>query len=96
MRTWMRKIYCPKTRNTMILAMHKRTRLGCEDVIKKAIKSCKVPDVVQYIHRQWALWARQHSPLLLQVTTTNPLESYHSEELATKSSRSITAGKLGL
>src|SRR5207245_1188156 len=29
--------------------------------------------------QQWALWARQHSPLLLQVTTTNPLESYHSE-----------------
>ncbi|CAG8728866.1 13621_t:CDS:2, partial [Rhizophagus irregularis] len=29
--------------------------------------------------QQWALWARQHSPLLLQVTSTNPLESYHSE-----------------
>ncbi|CAG8649939.1 1040_t:CDS:1, partial [Dentiscutata heterogama] len=28
---------------------------------------------------KYALWARQHSPLLLQVTTTNPLESYYSE-----------------
>ncbi|RHZ83539.1 hypothetical protein Glove_91g5 [Diversispora epigaea] len=28
---------------------------------------------------QESLWARQHSPLLLQVTTTNPLESYYSE-----------------
>ncbi|RHZ76932.1 hypothetical protein Glove_187g66 [Diversispora epigaea] len=28
---------------------------------------------------QWALWARQYSPLLLQVTSTNALESYHSE-----------------
>ncbi|CAB5210279.1 unnamed protein product [Rhizophagus irregularis] len=27
---------------------------------------------------KWALWTQQHSPLLLQVTTTNPLESYHS------------------
>ncbi|KAG9062263.1 hypothetical protein KI688_006595 [Linnemannia hyalina] len=43
------------------------------------------PDVIKCIRRyskntkQWALWARQHSPLLLQVTTTNPLESYLSE-----------------
>ncbi|GBC09883.1 hypothetical protein RclHR1_00920001 [Rhizophagus clarus] len=29
--------------------------------------------------RTKALWARQHSPLLLQVTSTNPLESYHNE-----------------
>jgi hypothetical protein len=26
---------------------------------------------------QWALYARQHSPLLLQVTTTNPVEAWH-------------------
>ncbi|PKK73282.1 hypothetical protein RhiirC2_776253 [Rhizophagus irregularis] len=28
---------------------------------------------------KWGLWARQHSPLLLQVTSTNSLESFHSE-----------------
>lgn len=43
-----------------------------------------VQDVVKTVKRysknieEWAVWARQHSPLLLQVTTTNPLESYHS------------------
>ncbi|GES76067.1 hypothetical protein GLOIN_2v1776807 [Rhizophagus clarus] len=41
---------------------------------------------------QWALWARQHSPLLLQVTTTNPLESYHSE---LKKSTSLKYGLIG-
>jgi hypothetical protein len=86
MRAWLRKIYHPPTRNQMVLAMHKRTRIGCEDVIRNAIATCPVPDVARYITRnyannteRWALWARQHSPLLLQVTTTNPLESYHSE-----------------
>ncbi|CAG8800746.1 2947_t:CDS:2, partial [Cetraspora pellucida] len=28
---------------------------------------------------KWALWAHQHSFLLLQITTTNPLELYHSK-----------------
>src|SRR5262249_46260804 len=27
---------------------------------------------------RWGLYARQHSPLLLQVTSTNPVESFHS------------------
>ncbi|PKK56629.1 hypothetical protein RhiirC2_858535 [Rhizophagus irregularis] len=39
---------------------------------------------------EWALWARQHSPLLLQVTSTNPLESYHSEI------KRLTSSKHGL
>ena len=86
MRTWLSKIYHPKTREKMILAMHKRIQIGCEEIIQQAINRCPVPAVQQYIARnyqtntqRWALWARQHSPLLLQVTTTNPLESYHSE-----------------
>ncbi|CAG8785124.1 958_t:CDS:1, partial [Gigaspora rosea] len=59
-----------------------RTRPGCEKLIQQAIEECPVPNIQQYIQRnyfkntdQWALWSWQHSPLLLQVTTTNPLES---------------------
>jgi hypothetical protein len=86
MRTWMSKIYEKKTRQKMLHAMHKRTRIGCESLIQEAINECANPTIKKYILRnytknthQWALWARQHSPLLLQVTSTNALESYHSE-----------------
>jgi hypothetical protein len=86
MRTWMTRIYDKKTRDIMIAAMHKRTRIGCEQLVQDAINKCAVPAIQNYIKRnymkntqKWALWARQHSPLLLQVTSTNPLESYHSE-----------------
>ncbi|CAB4379012.1 unnamed protein product [Rhizophagus irregularis] len=86
MRTWMSKIYDSKTRQKMIYAMHKITKVGCESIIQQAIDEYPVPTIKQYIKRnfmknthQWALWAQQHSLLLLQVTTTNPLELYHSE-----------------
>ena len=86
MRTWMTKIYEKKTRDVMVAAMYKRTKIGCEQLVQDAVENCTVPAIQNYIKRnymkntqQWALWARQHSPLLLQVTTTNPLESYHSE-----------------
>ena len=66
--------------------MHKVTKTGCEELIKEAINKCQVPDIKRYISRnyagnthQWAFWARQHSPLLLQITSTNAIESYHSE-----------------
>src|SRR2546421_3546823 len=86
MRTWMTKIYEKKIQDIMIAAMHKRTKIGCESLVQDAIDKCTVPSIQNYIQRnymrntqQWALWARQHSPLLLQVTSTNPLEFYHSE-----------------
>jgi len=70
----------------MIAAMHKRTKIGCEGLVQDAINQCSVPSIQNYIKRnyaktteKWGLWARQHSPLLLQVTLTNPLESFHSE-----------------
>ncbi|CAG8509342.1 15205_t:CDS:2 [Cetraspora pellucida] len=70
----------------MILAMNKTTKTDCEETIWNAINTCPVPDIVHYLNRnyiknmkKWALWACQHSSILLQVTTTNPLESYHSE-----------------
>jgi hypothetical protein len=82
----MSKIYDKKTRDYMIMAMHKRTKIGCEKVIQDTLDACPVPAIKNYIRRnymnnthQWALWSRQHSPLLLQITSTNPLESYHSE-----------------
>ncbi|RHZ86811.1 hypothetical protein Glove_44g33 [Diversispora epigaea] len=173
-RTWIAKIYEKKTREIMIGAMHKRTKIGCEQFIQNAIQQCSVSAVYSthktnkhdwrlftlyirdsyncwdvgahffvsnedsdtivealkiirnicknwipgyvlmdqsnieansikkvfpglkagenelsavcnFIKRnymknshKWALWARQHSPLLLQVTSTNT-ESYHSE-----------------
>ncbi|CAG8502496.1 6013_t:CDS:2, partial [Scutellospora calospora] len=86
MRTWMSKVYEVKTRNEMIRAMHKQTKIGCEEVVQQAADKCPIPTIQRYIVRnykknthQWALWACQHSPLLMQVTSTNPIESYHSE-----------------
>ncbi|PKC57479.1 hypothetical protein RhiirA1_472440 [Rhizophagus irregularis] len=74
-----------------------RTKIGCEKLIQEAIDNCAVSSIQNYIKRnymknteRWALWARQHSPLLLQVTSTNPLESYHSEI------KRLTSSKHGL
>ena len=70
----------------MIAAMHKRTKIGCEQLVQGAINKCPIPAIQNYIKKnytkntqQWALWARQHLSMLLQVSSTNPLESYHSE-----------------
>ncbi|CAB4399051.1 unnamed protein product [Rhizophagus irregularis] len=70
----------------MVAAMHKRTKIGCESLVQDAINCCSVSSIQNYIKRnyaknmeKWGLWARQHSPLLLQVTSTNSLESFHSE-----------------
>ena len=94
MRVWMNKIYETKVRGLMIQAMHKTTKIGCEELIRQAIRACQVSGIKNYITRnymknsnQWALWARQHSPRLLQVTSTNPLESYHSDLKRTTSSK---------
>ncbi|CAG8478152.1 21056_t:CDS:2 [Gigaspora rosea] len=70
----------------MIHAMHKKTQIECEEIVCDAINTCTVQANAKYISRnyqknsrQWSLWARQHLPLLLQITSTNPLESYNSE-----------------
>src|SRR5256885_17238325 len=82
----MTKIYKKKICDIMITAMHKRTKISCENLVQDAINRCTVSSIQNYIRRnymrntqQWALWACQHFPFLLQVTSTNPLESYHSE-----------------
>ena len=93
MRTWLRKITHTEARNKMLLSMHKKTKVGCEQAIRQAIAVCDVEYVRTYITRnwtknteKWATYARAHSPLLLQVTSTNALESYHSE-LKTRTSK---------
>ncbi|CAG8817704.1 20744_t:CDS:2, partial [Cetraspora pellucida] len=72
------------TLNKMVHAMHKRTQVGCEDVVYNAVNTCSIQANAKYItrnylknSRQWSLWARQHLLLLLQITSTNPLESFH-------------------
>jgi hypothetical protein len=86
MRTWMRKVTHTGAKSKMLLAMHKKTKVGCQEMIEQAISCCDAPHVQRYITRnwtknsdKWARHARMHSPLLLQVTSTNALESYHSE-----------------
>ncbi|GET04708.1 hypothetical protein GLOIN_2v1775727 [Rhizophagus clarus] len=86
MRTWMQRIHEKKPQDIIIMAMHKRTKIGCESLIQDAINHCSVPSVQNYIKRnyaknteKWGLWACQHSPLLLQVTSMNSIESFHSE-----------------
>ena len=93
MHTWMRKVTHDGAKSKLSLAMHKRTKVGCQEMIQQAIACCDAPHVQSYITRnwtknldKWAMYARMHSPLLLQVTSTNALESYHSE-LKTRTSR---------
>ncbi|RHZ79647.1 hypothetical protein Glove_143g94 [Diversispora epigaea] len=48
--------------------------------LKAGENECRIILCTVHINsHKWALWTRQHSPLLLQVTSTNALESYHSE-----------------
>ncbi len=82
----MQKIYEKKTRDVMITAMHKRTKIECESFVRDAINGCSISAIKNYIKRnyiknteKWDLWAHQHSPLLLQVMSTNLLKSFHSE-----------------
>ncbi len=82
----MNRIYETKVRSKMIHAMHKTTSIGCNELVQQAINQSQSSTIKQYILRnyakkthQWALWACQHLPLLLQITSTNALESYHSE-----------------
>ncbi|PKK39102.1 hypothetical protein RhiirC2_805484 [Rhizophagus irregularis] len=53
MRLWMSKIYDEKTRDVMVAAMHKRTKIGCEKLIQEAIDNCTVSSVQNYIKRNY-------------------------------------------
>jgi len=69
----------------MLQAMYKITRTGCEQLVHQAIARLPLEPEKTYIRRywlgnteKWAMWSRQHSPLLLQITSTSPVESYHA------------------
>ena len=95
----MKNIYHGPILNKMIHAMHKKTQIRCEEIVCDTINTCPVQANAKYISRnyqknsrQWSLWARQHSPLLLQITSTNALESFHSE---LKAKISVQYGLIG-
>lgn len=81
--------------------MTRRTKTGCIDSIQSAIKACKDDTAaVDYIKKEWlqhpepwAMCARQHSSLLLQVRTTSPLESWHK---SLKNNSKVLMGKWSL
>jgi hypothetical protein len=64
---------------------HRTTLAGCEESVAAAIEACTDDWSRQYIRQNWqrrmadwAHYARCHSALLLQVHSTNPIESFHS------------------
>ncbi len=59
--------------------------MGCEQSLEDALSAAPTPELQAYIKKEWvetasswANYARTHSPLLLQVLTTNALEGFHS------------------
>ena len=84
MRTLLRKLKQGETFTLFIQAMHRYNKVGCEESLEKAIKSCKNKDIKDYLIKNWksdtskfGLYARQHSPLLMQHTSSNAVENYH-------------------
>ena len=48
----------------MVAAMHKRTKISCDQLVQNAINKCAVPAIQNYIKRnymkntqKWVLWA---------------------------------------
>ena len=77
-----------KTFEKLHHAMFCRTQEHCIEHIMAAIDALPQNDhdSKAYIMKewletraQWAMWARQHSQILLQVTTTNPCEAWHQK-----------------
>ncbi|KAI9099344.1 hypothetical protein DFS34DRAFT_602893 [Phlyctochytrium arcticum] len=85
-RTLMRRIGTHKpTYAKMLQAINKTTMIGATGLLREAIRDAP-EKLADYLEKNWTnpaeldCWtmaARQHSPTLLQVTSTNPLESYH-------------------
>ena len=69
----------------MINAYYAKTKLTFDDFIKKAYKEAKNNQERSYVKKymrnseKWGLYRRTHSPLLLQIKTTNAIESYHAQ-----------------
>jgi hypothetical protein len=73
----------------MYKAMARTTKPGCLEDLETALsfaKSSKLKVTYEYLKTywkndpaRWGMFARQHSSLLLQNSTTNPIESYHRD-----------------
>lgn len=76
---------CKKAQRHLRAALrYRKTTIGCEESIQAAIDAAP-EDKRKYVINEWSKtrekWAytyRTHSPLLLQVPTTSPVEGYHS------------------
>jgi hypothetical protein len=90
-RTLKRNFAGPKYKKSlhhMIAALkYRRTKGGCMDSLQQALDALPEGDIEKerYINKewvqtasQWANYAREHSTLLMQVKTTNSVESWHS------------------
>jgi Zinc finger SWIM domain-containing protein 1/3, RNaseH-like domain len=87
-RTLMRRLsYAPESRKYLNSAMfYRKTEGGCIEDINLAVNAAPNETTKQYIINEWlndrfawAMFARQHSGILLQVTTTNPVEAWHKQ-----------------
>jgi hypothetical protein len=68
----------------MAALCNRRTKLGALESTNQAIALASSPESANYIRNnwlpeidKWGNYARDHSALLLQVTTTNPIEAWH-------------------
>jgi hypothetical protein len=68
----------------MAALCNRRTKHGAIESTNQAIKLAENDESANYIKQnwlqdieKWANYARDHSALLLQVTTTNPIEAFH-------------------
>ena len=68
----------------MAALCNRRTKSGALESTNQAIALAASPESADYIRlnwlpeiEKWANYARDHSLLLLQVTTTNPNEAFH-------------------
>ena len=84
--------------NTLRHAMYVYTGVKCQELCEEAIRLAPDNKTKGYIRSywletssKWALYARQHSPMLLQNTTTNACESWHRQ---LKASLGVDKGKV--
>src|SRR6185503_17877580 len=70
--TWMRRIYEKTVKDKMVMAMHRTTKIGCEQLVAEAVSLSSVPDVQRYIQRNYQ---KSHNNGLFGHANT-PLFSY--------------------
>ena len=80
-------------------AMYCFTGIKNQELCEQAIRDAD-QDTAKYIQTQWlqtaskwAMYARQHSPLLLQTTTTNACEAWHRK---LKSGAGLSKGQVSI